>query len=61
MERLEAEPDPDHEAEADHDRGEEEEEEQQSHVGSSVHLQVDDTELTALPSGAQLLQRTVSQ
>ena len=61
VERLEAEPDPDHEAEADHDRGEEEEEEEEPHVGSRVQLQVDDTELTALPGRAQVLHRITSQ
>ena len=59
VERLEAEPDPDHEAEADQDRGEEEEEEQEPHVGSRVQLQVDDTELAALPSRAQVLQKSI--
>ena len=61
MEGLEAEPDPDHQAETEEDRGQEQQEEQQAHVGGRVQLQVDDTELAALPCWAQVLQRTVRE
>ena len=55
---LQPKPDSDHQAEAGGHGDEEEEEEEDPHVGSSVRLQGDDTELTSSPGRAQLLRHS---